>query len=72
MATLLTLVETPFGGESCASPKPGAGAEVFSRESVTDGESGVSEAAMVGALARGYRERENRSRAQPARPLTAG
>src|SRR5712671_4489026 len=48
MATLLTSVETPFGGESCASSGARGWAEVFSRESVTDRGSGVSEAAMTG------------------------
>src|SRR5713226_149314 len=48
MVTLLTLVETPFGGESCASSGARGWAEVFSRESVTDRGSGVSEAAMTG------------------------
>src|SRR5258707_5266612 len=46
MATLLTLVETPFGAESCASSGAGGRAEVFSRESLADRESGESEAAM--------------------------
>src|ERR1700687_2788651 len=46
MATLLTSVETPFGGESCASSGAGTCAEVFSRESLTDRESGMSEAAI--------------------------
>src|SRR5260370_489853 len=45
-ARLLTLVETPSGGESCASSGSGGGAEVFSRESVTGRGSGVSEAAI--------------------------
>src|SRR6202158_1047502 len=48
MATLLTSVETPFGGESCASSGAGTCAEVFSRESLTDRESGMSEAAKKG------------------------
>jgi len=48
MATLLTLVETPFGEESCASSGAGGRAEVFSPESLADRESGVSEAAMKG------------------------
>jgi hypothetical protein len=48
MATLLTLVETPFGGESCASSGPGDREEVFSRESVTDRGSGVSEEGITG------------------------
>src|ERR1019366_911542 len=46
MATLLTLVETPFGVESCASSGAGTRAEVFSRESVADRGSGMSEAAI--------------------------
>src|SRR5579859_87233 len=46
MATLLTLVETPSEGESCASSGSGGGAEVFSRESVTGRGSGMSEAGM--------------------------
>jgi len=48
MATLLTLVETPFGVESCVFSVAGARGEVFSRELLADGESGVSEAAMKG------------------------
>src|ERR1039458_4982122 len=48
MATLLTSVETPVGGESCASAGAGGRAEVFSRESVTGRASGVSDAAMKG------------------------
>ena len=57
MATLLTSVETPFGGESCASWGAGGREEVFSRESVTGRASGLSEAAMEGVMERGYRER---------------
>jgi|HubBroStandDraft_1064217.scaffolds.fasta_scaffold32018_2 hypothetical protein len=48
MATLLTPVETPFGGQSCASSEVGRRAEVFSRESVTGRASGMSEAGMKG------------------------
>jgi len=48
MATLLTLLETPFGAESCVFSVSGARGEVFSRELLADGESGVSEAAMKG------------------------
>jgi len=62
MATLLTSVETPFGGESCASWGAGGREEVFSRESVTGRASGMSEAAMEGVMERGYRERRRRSR----------
>src|ERR1700716_1584150 len=54
-ATLLTLVETPFGVESCASLGRGGRAEVFSPESLAGGESGVSGAAMGRAMERGYR-----------------
>src|SRR5260221_13592481 len=50
MATLLTLVETPFGAESCASSGAGGRAEVFSRESLADRESGVSEPDLKGRL----------------------
>jgi len=46
MATLLTSVETPFGAESCAFSEVGAGGEVFSRESLADRESGMSEEGM--------------------------
>jgi len=42
------LVETPSVGESCASSDAGSRAEVFSRESVTDRASGMSEEAMTG------------------------
>jgi len=48
MATLLTLVRTPFGAESCAFSGAGTCGEVFSREALADGESGVSEAVMKG------------------------
>src|SRR5208337_76803 len=48
MATLLTLIETPFGAESCASSEAGRRAEVLSLELVTGRASGVSEADMKG------------------------
>src|SRR5512141_1803092 len=48
MATLLTLVETPFGAESCAFSEAGGTAEVLSRESVTGRSSGVSGGGMKG------------------------
>jgi hypothetical protein len=48
MATLLTSVETPSGGQSCVSSEPGARAEVFSGESLTGRDSGMSEAGMKG------------------------
>jgi hypothetical protein len=48
MATLLTLVETPSGVESCVFSGVWTRGEVFSRELLADGESGLSEAAMKG------------------------
>src|SRR5271157_3840349 len=46
MATPLTSVETPSGAESCASAEAGGHGEVLSREPITGGASGMSEAAM--------------------------
>jgi len=48
MATLLTLVETPFGAESCEFSGVVGRGEVFSPESLTGRASGMSEAGMKG------------------------
>jgi len=48
MATLLTPVETPLGGQSCASVEVGRRVEVPPGESVTGRASGMSEAGMKG------------------------
>jgi hypothetical protein len=50
VAALLTLVETPWGSESCALPASECGVEVVSPESLTGWEPGVSEAAMKGVV----------------------
>ena len=48
MATLLTPVETPFGGQSCASAEVGRRVEVLPGEAVTGRASGMSDAGMKG------------------------
>lgn len=52
MATLLTSVETPLGGESCASPEEDPDAEVLSCESLTGRVPGMPGVAIRDATTR--------------------
>jgi hypothetical protein len=51
MATLLTLLETPFEGESCVPPEGVLKTEVLSAELVARREPGVFESGMAERLA---------------------